>query len=474
MKKLILIFALIINLSAFSQDDKTVTLVVSGQGKTQDEAKQNALRSAIEQAFGTFISSKTEILNDNLVKDEIVSIANGNIQKFDIISEVQIPDGGYASTLKATVSVTKLTSFVESKGVEVEYKGSLFGANIKQQILNEEAEVKAIFEMAGFLHEMMQTSFDYTMKNNQPISLDAENRKWSVPIEIQATCNKNIDNCANFLNNTLGAISLSSSETETYKSLNKKLFQIIVKYQNQTKTYNLRKQISMDMIESLFSNWNFYTRLFAVQNGISENYGMGKSKDEIIFFTYNSKYNKQPSVFINFPMLGNIVRTFSYSDILTIDQIEKISGYSVKPRGIISKFKNGGYVVFEKDGHGLVASIIDIGSFNFYDAKTVCDNLIQFGYSDWQLPTKEQLINIYENFIIAGRGYYIENGRWYFAYENGIGNFRYNKYWGKIEDNEKAWYINFDNWDYDKKINESERRYIPDTEELGVRAVRRF
>ena len=38
MKKLILIFALIINLSAFSQDDKTVTLVVSGQGKTQDEA----------------------------------------------------------------------------------------------------------------------------------------------------------------------------------------------------------------------------------------------------------------------------------------------------------------------------------------------------------------------------------------------------------------------------------------------------
>ena len=65
----------------FAQDaDKTVTLVVSGQGKSQDEAKQKALRSAIEQAFGAFISSKTEILNDNLVKDEIVSVANGNIQ----------------------------------------------------------------------------------------------------------------------------------------------------------------------------------------------------------------------------------------------------------------------------------------------------------------------------------------------------------------------------------------------------------
>ena len=74
MKKIIFILALALSINAYAQDNKTVTLVVSGQGKTQDEAKQNALRSAIEQAFGTFISSKTEILNDELVKDEIVSV----------------------------------------------------------------------------------------------------------------------------------------------------------------------------------------------------------------------------------------------------------------------------------------------------------------------------------------------------------------------------------------------------------------
>jgi hypothetical protein len=135
----------------FAQDaDKTVTLVVSGQGKTQDEAKQNALRSAIEQAFGTFISSKTEILNDKLVKDEVISVANGNIQKFEIISEVQLENGNYAASLKATVSVTKLTSFVESKGVVVEFKGSLFAFNVNQQILNEQNEQKAIEELCKF------------------------------------------------------------------------------------------------------------------------------------------------------------------------------------------------------------------------------------------------------------------------------------------------------------------------------------
>ena len=54
MKQLILIVSIVLGINAYAQDDKTVTLVVSGQGKTQDEAKQNALRSAIEQAFGGF------------------------------------------------------------------------------------------------------------------------------------------------------------------------------------------------------------------------------------------------------------------------------------------------------------------------------------------------------------------------------------------------------------------------------------
>ena len=139
MKKTLLILAFLISLQIKAQEDKTVTLTVSGTGKTIEEAKTNALRSAIEQAFGAFISSKTEILNDNLVKDEIVSVANGNIQKFDIISQVEIPNNGYAMTLNATVSISKLTSFAESKGIAVEFKGGLFAQNIKLQKLNEDA-----------------------------------------------------------------------------------------------------------------------------------------------------------------------------------------------------------------------------------------------------------------------------------------------------------------------------------------------
>jgi serine/threonine protein kinase len=69
-------------------DDKTVTLVVSGQGKTQDEAKENALRHAIESTFGVFIISTTEVQNDQIIKDQIATISSGNILKYDVIDDV--------------------------------------------------------------------------------------------------------------------------------------------------------------------------------------------------------------------------------------------------------------------------------------------------------------------------------------------------------------------------------------------------
>ena len=86
MKKLFLLLVLAVTININAQDDKTVSLVVSGQGKTQDEAKQSALRSAIEQAFGAFISTKTEVLNDQLISDQITSVSSGNIKTYNLLN----------------------------------------------------------------------------------------------------------------------------------------------------------------------------------------------------------------------------------------------------------------------------------------------------------------------------------------------------------------------------------------------------
>jgi hypothetical protein len=226
MKQLFLIVALAINFCAYSQDDKTVTLVVSGQGKTQDEAKQNALRSAIEQAFGTFISSKTEILNDSLVKDEIVSVSNGNIQEFEIISEVQIPNGDYALSLKATVSVTKLTSFCESKGVTVEFKGSLFAFNINQQKINETNEAIAIREIIEVTSEILKKSFYGIVKAGDPIWGEGDN--YLLPLEIEISVNNNVNSAINFFYKSIKNLSMSKAEIENYNRIKKPIFGLSV------------------------------------------------------------------------------------------------------------------------------------------------------------------------------------------------------------------------------------------------------
>ena len=68
-------------------DNKDVVITSSGSGTSQELAKQTALRNAIEQAFGTFISSKTEILNDEIVADQMSSVSSGNIKSYEVLNE---------------------------------------------------------------------------------------------------------------------------------------------------------------------------------------------------------------------------------------------------------------------------------------------------------------------------------------------------------------------------------------------------
>jgi len=273
MKKIALLLGIITLLAnvSFAQEDKTVTLTVSGQGTTQDEAKQNALRNAIEQAFGTFISSNTEILNDELVKDEIVSVSNGNIQKFEILSEVQIENGEWSTTLKAVVSVTKLTSFCESKGISVEFKGSLFAFNVNQQILNEKNEIKAIEDVCQVIRNIADVSFDYSITASDPISLDASNSKWRIPMYIGVYKNSNFDNIPKILYSTLKGISLSLEEAKNYVQLGKNVYPIsIASNENDYSYILLRTDASISRLLEMLYYFNHSLQNFKISNGIAE------------------------------------------------------------------------------------------------------------------------------------------------------------------------------------------------------------
>jgi hypothetical protein len=131
----------------FAEGVDIVTLITTAEGRTKDEAVTNVLRSAVEQVFGAFVSSNTNIVNDELTNDEIVTVSSGNVKKIDVLDEMKLSGGNTFVSVKAEVSVVQLANFAKSKGATVEFAGAVFAANMKLQKLQEENEEKALLHL---------------------------------------------------------------------------------------------------------------------------------------------------------------------------------------------------------------------------------------------------------------------------------------------------------------------------------------
>jgi|GEM_PF-618745 len=263
--------------NVFAQGVDIVTLTTTAEGKTQDEAVTSALRSAIEQAFGTFISSKTEIVNDDLIKDEIVSVSSGNIQKYDILSSTILPNENTVVVIKADVSVTKLTSFAESKGVTAEFKGAAFAANIKLQQLYKENELKAIKNLQTMINEALSTTicYDYTIKVSEP---RVYNDNWELEHQITVTPNENHGKLLEFIKNTLAELCLYTIDQRDYFEKRIDFYNISFHFSDQRLNfeYYFRNKLSIDVILDIYTAIDAIGFRFQVKNGIYTKYNYSR------------------------------------------------------------------------------------------------------------------------------------------------------------------------------------------------------
>ena len=115
------------------------------------------------------------------------------------------------------------------------------------------------------------------------------------------------------------------------------------------------------------------------------------------------------------------------------------------------KLANGGIIVYaDTNGlHGLVCSISDLGIGDWNSAKQLCDNYNEGGFSDWRLPTKDELQLIY--FLLHRRK---------------VGGFANTHYWSSTEED--------DNYAFRKNFNNGNTFYFSKGYDSKVRAVRAF
>ena len=200
------------------ENEKVVSLVVNGCGNTKEKAIQNALRSAIEQAFGTFVSANTEVLNDELIKDEIATVSSGNIKSYKELSIDQY-DGLYDVTVQAIVSIGQLTQFIQSKGVQADLAGASFVMNMKMRELNKKNEAATIEHMIEKAKIIAKNGlFDYMLEIGEP-RLKSDS-KYSLSITVFFCENSNTIAFYKTLYDTFKALSLTKMGIEEYQKAN--------------------------------------------------------------------------------------------------------------------------------------------------------------------------------------------------------------------------------------------------------------
>ena len=217
MKKIFLLICVgLLGVSAFAQE---ISLVTSGEGKTKNEATAAALRSAVEQSFGTFVSANTTILNDDVVRDEIATVASGNIKSYKELSCVQNNAGIYNVSVSAVVSIGKLISYAKSHGSLAEFAGQTFAMNMKMRDLNKKNETEALNNLLVQLKAYQNGLFNYELKVDEPRK-DSESSKWIIPIILVRKTTTNYITFMQSLVNTLRSLSLTSQEITGYKQNN--------------------------------------------------------------------------------------------------------------------------------------------------------------------------------------------------------------------------------------------------------------
>lgn len=129
MKRIIVSLLLVLlSIPAISAEVKEV--IATGMGNiiagdiahAKDDAVEDALRNAVEEAVGTLVSSQSLVENYQLVEDRIYSESSGYVKSYKIISKTKSADT-YTVKIKAKVKLANLEKDLVAIGLIIKRKG---------------------------------------------------------------------------------------------------------------------------------------------------------------------------------------------------------------------------------------------------------------------------------------------------------------------------------------------------------------
>jgi hypothetical protein len=110
--------------------EKILYVEVIGEGATVDQARQQGFRLAVEHAVGTVVSSETEVRNDRVARDEIITYASGYVDRFEVVEQQQVGNRVLVN-MKVWVRPSKIANRLLNRSATA---GTVEGGRISTQI----------------------------------------------------------------------------------------------------------------------------------------------------------------------------------------------------------------------------------------------------------------------------------------------------------------------------------------------------
>lgn len=175
--------SILFNINSYADEsEKIEKIMVTGVGIDFEKARQNAIRNAIEQVIGTYVSSDTMVKNSQVIKDQILSYSGGYVKNMDVIAQERTDDGLFSIKIEALVISTKLKRKIESMNIAMK--------KVEGESLFAEASSKIDEQRSGqeLLDNMMskypQAAYIYSVNKPSIVSTNPNNEKTTVQIPI--------------------------------------------------------------------------------------------------------------------------------------------------------------------------------------------------------------------------------------------------------------------------------------------------
>lgn len=366
-RRLAVIFT-VFSLFAAVCDAADQTMICTGEGRSRDEAVKDALIQAVSEAYGAFISSNTSILDDELVKDEVIRLNRGNVKKYEVISDIILPDKGHRATVSVVVSPEKLLKYARSKGSETELAGDAIAMNIRIYKQRQKNAVKVMEQLFESLSLLAPDMYDYRLTVEQPI---LDNGKIYLPVAVDCRINDTGVNFYQTYGRVVADISNSLREVPVEGSFGEKCQSLVSEYK--------------DMILSLSKIWcygfivkdnrgNRTNPVIKMRKDVRKNpFGLCwplefiKPQDRDVFVNFSDRPDCLYANYISDRQKARsgIIRNFNYANILDL-MIESI-GFEIEKLKFTDNYSRSralnGFTVEQCKAWCGVAGITDVESY---------------------------------------------------------------------------------------------------------------